>query len=78
MIPAWFYHIPRHEVLPQIAAFYGLTPDDIRGASRLPHIVRARWNVGLVLRDRGLSLPAIGRLVNRHHTAVLHGLRRAG
>lgn len=76
MIPAWFYHIPPHEVLPQIADFYDLSADDIRGPSRLPHIVRARWHVGLVLRDRGLSLSAIGLMVNRHHTAVLHGLRR--
>ena len=75
MMPAWFDHIPPHEVVPQVAGFYGLTPDDIRGSSRLPHIVRARWHIGAVLRNRGLSLPAIGRIVNRHHTAVLHGLR---
>lgn len=78
MIPAWFAHIPRHEVLGKVAAHYKLTPDDIRGPCRRAHIVRARRAVMEVLRERGLSLPAIGLIINRHHTAVLHGLRRAG
>lgn len=78
MIPAWFAHIPRHEVLGTVAAHYRLTPDDIRGPCRRKHVVKARRAVMEVLRYRGLSLQAIGLIVNRHHTAVLHGLRRAG
>lgn len=77
MTPAWFAHIPRHEVLHRVSAHYKLTPDDIRGPCRRKHFVRARRAVMEVLRERGLSLPAIGLIVNRHHTAVLHGLRRA-
>lgn len=69
---------PRHSVLQWVAARHGVTKDDLRGPSRKPHLVRARWEAMAILREHGLSLPAIGLMFNRHHTAVLHGLRRAG
>lgn len=36
-----------------------------------------RWAAMLALRDEGLSLLQIGRLVGRHHTTVMYGLDRA-
>lgn len=78
MMPACFDHLPRHGVLEGVARYRQLSVDDLRGPSRLPHIVRARWEVMTILRRRGLSLVAIGRIVNRDNTTVSHGLRRAG
>lgn len=78
MMPACFDHLPRHGVLEGVARYRKLSVDDLRGPSRLPHIVRARWEVMAVLRRRGLSMEAIGRLINRNPTTVSHGLRRAG
>lgn len=57
---------------------HSVSKEDLRSHSRKPHLVRARWDAMKLLRARGLSLPAIGRLLNRHHTTVLDGLRRAG
>ena len=55
---------------------HDVSRQDILGHNRRPHIVRARWQVMRELRDRGWSLTAIGDAMNRHHTTVLHGLRR--
>ena len=77
MTPAWYTSIPPHNVLQAVANRYRLTVDDIKGPSRKAYICRARWDAMKLLRERGLSLPSIGIMLNRHHTAVLHGLRRA-
>lgn len=49
----------------------------LRGPYRLPEICRARFAVMAAMRKRGLSLEQIGRVLHRHHTTVLTGLRRA-
>ena len=77
MMPAWYSDIAPGEVLQTVAKCRRLTVDDLKGPSRRAYIVRARWEAMRLLRERGLSLPAIGLMLNRHHTAVLHGLRRA-
>lgn len=78
MIPAWYTSIPPQSVLQAVANRHRLTIDDIKGPSRKAYICRARWDAMRLLRDRGLSLPSIGRMLNRDHTTVVHGLRRAG
>ena len=51
---------------------------EITGGSRYARLVRARWAVMLALREAGWSSARIGRaLGGRHHTTVLHGLKRA-
>jgi len=47
-------------------------PKDILGRRRLQHIVEARHDVCVMLRERGLSYPAIGALMGMEHTSVMH------
>lgn len=46
------------------------------GRSTRKAACEARHEAWAQLRGHGYSLPGIGRAVNRHHTAILYGLRR--
>lgn len=70
--------MPYVDTIAQVAAEHGLSKSDITGPSRRPDICAARWEAMRRLRAKSLSLPSIGRLLNRHHTTVLDGLRRIG
>lgn len=83
MLPRWynppqFRVVSPRQIIEAVATLHGVSIDEILGASRLPHICRARWTAMRELRDRRFSTPAIGALLNRDHTTVIHGLRRAG
>ena len=67
---------PLLAALDRAARWHDVSKEDILGHCRRPHIVRARWQVMRELRQRGWSLTAIGDAMNRHHTTVLHALRR--
>lgn len=54
----------------------GVTLEEATGRSRLRSITSARHAIWLLLRQTGLSLPAVGRITGHDHTSVLHGLRR--
>lgn len=63
-------------ILQLVAAELDLLPELIRGVSRQRELVHARWLVmTLAQRCLGYSLPRIGRLMQRDHTSVLHGIR---
>src|SRR5688572_23026474 len=78
MIPAWYSNLTPDTVLDAVANCHRTTVRDITGPSRLAYIVHARRDAMRLLRALGLSLPAIGRMLNRDHSVVLRGLRRAG
>ena len=60
-----------------VARYYGIKTDDLRGKSRQKQIVEPRQIAMYMLReDAHLSTPEIGRLLNRDHTTVLHGLKQ--
>lgn len=59
-------------LIEQIAKQHGFTADQIRGRRRYAKIVEARHAIACALRARGLSLPLIGRLLQRHHTTILY------
>lgn len=63
-------------ILAQVADAHGLTPDDLRGPSRVGPAVIARRHAMAALSAAGASTTAIGRALNRDHTTVSHGLRR--
>lgn len=69
--PAW-----EDQVLAEVAAAYVVDVETLKGSSRAARVVEARHVAFWVLRQQGLSLPAIGRLMNRDHKTVLHGVRR--
>lgn len=64
-------------VLAEVARGFGVSVEDIRGPSRTTVVATARMCACAVLREAtALSFPAIGRLVERDHTTVMHHHRR--
>jgi hypothetical protein len=50
--------------------------DDILGPSRYKQVVDARHECIALFRSRGLSTPAIGRIMQRDHTSIVHALQQ--
>ncbi len=68
----------RNPIVKRAARIIGCTMPQLKGPSRDGRLVRARWAVMYAMRQRGKSLPQIGRdLGGRDHTTVIHGLKRA-
>jgi chromosomal replication initiation ATPase DnaA len=62
--------------LEQVAALLDTTPAQLARRRRTRAIVRVRHEAMWLLERRGLSRSAIGRLLERDHSTVIHGLRR--
>lgn len=54
----------------------GLTVAQITGGRKSSEIAKVRQCVMYATQRAGLSLPQIGRALNRDHTTVLHGVRK--
>ena len=50
--------------------------DALRSRSRTRRLVPVRNQIAWELRNRGLSYPQIGRILNRDHTAMIHSVRK--
>ena len=59
----------------------------LRSNRRTPDLIQARWQIAAAARSikakvgaypHRFSLTQIGRALNRDHTTILHGLRKAG
>lgn len=60
------------ECIRLVAALLGSSYDAVRGKSRHPEVVRARWACMAALRRRGLSYPEIGQAMGgKDHTTVM-------
>jgi chromosomal replication initiation ATPase DnaA len=57
-----------------IALRHAATVDELGSRSRLAHVVGARHEAMRLMRDRGLSYPAIGLLFERDHTSVMYAI----
>ena len=68
--------IPRDQVR-RIALDHCVSVKEIMSPNQQRHVAHARFAAYVALRDRGLSMPQIGRFFKRDHTTVLHGIRRA-
>ena len=55
---------------------HGVSIDDILSHKRHDRIVRARNTAFALARAGGWSLQEIGEAFNRHHTTVMHGLKK--
>lgn len=60
----------------EAAAAHDITPEDLMGRGRAVKLVRARCVVWKRLFDEGFSMNAIALAVGRHHTTVMHALRK--
>ncbi|AXH00153.1 chromosomal replication initiator protein DnaA [Deinococcus wulumuqiensis] len=65
------------DVLRQVAAQYGTTPDLIRGSGRARDIVVPRQVAQYLIRElTGHSLPEIGQFFGRDHSTVMHAVSK--
>ena len=60
-----------------VARHFGFTPDDIKGRDKHDAFVDARCAVALLMRERGLSYPQIGRFLNRDHSTIINLIAKA-
>lgn len=66
-------------IVETIAAHYGVTAAGIRGSRRGAPLIEARQAAHSALWiETTMSLPQIGRMLNRDHTTILHSIRRTG
>jgi len=66
-------------ILAEVAEFYGLSVEDVRGAKRLRPLVRARHIAMYLIRDLldNYSYPMIARIFDgRNHTTVISGVEK--
>ncbi len=64
-------------VVRAVAKYYGVSLGDIVSSRRARGLIRPRQVAMYLARElTGHSLPAIGRVLDRDHTTVLHGCRR--
>jgi chromosomal replication initiator protein len=64
-------------ILLAVARYFGVRVDDLKGRARHKQIVVPRQIAMYVLcEDAHLSTPDAGRLLNRDHTTVLHGIKQ--
>lgn len=64
-------------VVRAVSAESGVSVTKILSKTRRADVCLARFAVMFALREKGLTLPAIGRALGRDHSTVLHGLNRA-
>src|SRR5260221_3732023 len=63
------------DILDRVGKRFGVTWEELLGRRRLGHIVNARQVAAWLMRQRGLSYPAIGRAVGgRDHTTAMHAV----
>lgn len=64
-------------VIAKVAQYTSVPVNDILGARRYKHIVRARSLAAWMLRQRPMSFPAIGHVLgSKDHTTVMSAVRR--
>lgn len=70
--------VPFARIFESVSAYYHLNEDDLRAKDHFPERVKARQVIAfLARRHTSISFPAIGRMLgNRHHTTVLHGVKK--
>lgn len=63
-------------ILAEVCHKHNITYSELVGDRRSKHLVKARHEAAFRLsRETEMSLPAIGRRLNRDHTTILYGLR---
>ncbi len=63
-------------IVASVGRDFGLSLEDMIGAGRNRHMAKARFIAYRLLRNLGLSTPHIGRILDKDHTTVMHGLQR--
>lgn len=69
--------LPPDVIIAAVSGSHGVSPADIMGRKRTKRIAQARQSVMLWLRSDGRTLQEIADILQRDHSTVLHGIRRA-
>ena len=70
------HYIDKNKILDEIYDETGISEDLILSKLRDRDIVEARTMYIKRLRMEGLSVNRIGKIVGRHHTTVMHALKK--
>lgn len=65
------------EVIQKVAEIFKMQPSDIIGKDRHEVYIDARCAVALIMRERGLSYPQIGRFMDRDHSTIINLTKKA-
>ena len=64
-------------ILEEVSSYYGVSIEKLKGSARTADVVFPRQVAGYLMRSMmGLSLPEVGKVLNQHHTTILHGITR--
>ena len=67
------------EIINSILRTFQITRDELVGKRRTRRLVRARHYTCYMLRKQtNLSYTEIGRIFNRHHSSIIHGVQKVG
>ena len=67
---------PAHCIMLEYCERYGITFDDLRSPSRKQPLARIRQDcMAEIYHNTQLSTTSIGRILNRDHSTVIHGIR---
>lgn len=58
-----------------VSGAFGVTVSELESSVRKEHFVVARWICYRLMRERGMTLEAIGKEFHKDHGTVIHGLR---
>ena len=67
----------KHQLILKCAEIFFVHPRDILGHARFGFLIPPRFALYKALRNRGMSMPQIGRMTNRDHSTIRYGLERA-
>lgn len=62
------------DILANVAARHGITPEAIRTGGRT--LAKTRWEAFHEMHESGRSLCEIGRFFGLHHATILYGVRQ--
>lgn len=66
-----------HQIIAEVYSSRGIARDRIRSTSREPHLVAARDEaMGRIRHELGVTYPRIGQMFGRHHSTVIHSVRK--
>lgn len=74
----WSQRVSMSKLVRQRAQDIGVSVEAFRGYDKSRHVTNARFPIWEILHDSAYSLNDIGKYFGgRHHTTILHGIRRA-
>ena len=64
------------QITARVAAEYKMLSSELRGPDRTRNFQEPRRIIWCELKDRGYSLPQIGRFFGRDHSSIYHGVQK--